>query len=286
MLDVSALRSMRPLIMTPSHDGKFFANYTAASIALIGAGNEVGLPVNFMFHCGESLITRARNQCVAKFMADPQWTHLVWIDADIGYSAQAFFRLLLADYDIAAGVYPLKREFWPAEGLSAAMTAQEFADRYTIYTANSGNPNDSIINLAIQPDGFVAVDEAPTGFMAIKRDAIARMMQALPELKYVPEDYPPGTFDLHYLLFDTMIDPDSNRYLSEDYAFCKRWNKVGGRVFIDTYSNLSHQGQKIFRGDFARSLATDPRHVIHGPAGLTYNISGQEFLATNQPGPF
>jgi len=108
----------------------------------------------------------------------------------------------------------------------------------------------------------------------------------LPELKYVPEDYPAGTFDLHYLLFDTMIDPDSNRYLSEDYAFCKRWNKVGGRVFIDTHSNLSHQGQKVFRGDFARSLATDPRHVIHGPAGLTYNLTGLEFLATNMAGPF
>ena len=210
MLELSALRGMRPLIMTPSHDGKFFANYVASALALIGAGMEVGLPVNFMFHCGESLITRARNQCVAKFIVDPQWTHLVWIDGDIGYSAQSFFRLLLSDYDIAAGVYPLKREFWPAEGLPVGMTAQEYADRYTIYTANSGRPGDANIELAIQPDGFVAVDEAPTGFMAIKRSALERMMQALPELKYVPEDYPAGTFDLHYLLFDTMIDPDGS----------------------------------------------------------------------------
>jgi hypothetical protein len=286
MLEMSALRQFRPLIMTPSHDGKFFANYVASGMALLGAGVEAGLPVNFMFHCGESLITRARNQCAARFLADPQWTHLVWIDGDIGYSAMSLFRLLLSDYDIAAGVYPLKRENWPVEGLPAGTTQQDFADLYTSYTANSGRPKDETIDLHIQPDGFVAVHEAPTGFMSIKRDVFTRMRQAYPHLKYVPEDYPSGTFDLHYRFFDVMIDPDSGRYLSEDYAFCRLWNDMGGKVFIDTHSNLSHHGTKIYRGDFARSLARDPRNVVHGPGGLRYNITGLEYLASNPPGPF
>ena len=286
MLDVSALRQMRPLIMTPSHDGKFFANYIASSMALMGAGVELGLAVNFMFHCGESLITRARNQCVARFLADPQWTHLVWIDGDIGFSAVAFFRLLLSDYDIAAGVYPLKRENWPAEGLPAHTTQQDFIDLYTSYTANSGRTTDTTIDLAIQPDGFLAVREAPTGFMSIKRQALERLVVANPQLKYTPEDFPPGTLDLHYRLFDVMVDPDTNRYLSEDYAFCRLWNAVGGEVFIDTHSTLSHQGQKTYRGDFARSLQRNPASTVHGPIGKMYNITGAEYLATNPPGPF
>ena len=286
MLDISALRTMRPLIMTPSHDGKYFANYVASCMALMGAGIELGLPINFMFHCGESLVTRARNQCVARFLADSQWTHLVWIDGDIGFSAQAFIRLLLSDYEIAAGVYPLKREAWPEEGVPAGTTQQDFADRYTIYTANTGRPGQGTIDLPIQPDGFVEVNEAPTGFMSIKRSVFERMMREMPQLKYVPEDYPAGTFDLHYLFFDVMIDPETNRYLSEDYAFCKRWNSLGGKVFIDTHSNLSHQGSKLYKGDFARSLSIDPRNVIHGPAGQRYNITGMEYLASNPPGPF
>jgi hypothetical protein len=286
MLDISALRQMRPLIMTPSHDGKFFANYVASAMALMGASVEVGLPVNFMFHCGESLITRARNQCVARFLADPQWTHLVWVDGDIGYSPMAIFRLLLSDHDIAAGVYPLKRENWPAEGLPVGTTQQDFVDLYTSYTANSGRNDEDTIDLPIGPDGFVPVREAPTGFMSIKRQALERMIAAYPQLKYVPEECPDGTFELHYRLFDVMVDPDTNRYLSEDYAFCRLWIDIGEQVFIDTNSNLSHQGQKMYRGDFARSLHRAPANAVHGPVGKRYNITGLEFLASNPPGPF
>ncbi len=286
MLEFSALRQMRPLIMTPSHDGKFFANYVASAMALMAAGTEIGMPVNFMFHCGESLVTRARNQCVARFLAEPTWTHLVWVDGDIGYSALALFRLLLSNYNIAAGVYPLKKENWPAEGVPANTTQQDFVDLYTSYTANSGKPSDASIEISIQPDGFVAVTEAPTGFMAIKREVFLRMIRAYPQLKYVPEDCPNGTFDLHYRFFDVMVDPDSGRYLSEDYAFCRLWIDMGEKVFIDTHSNLSHQGMKMYRGDFARSLRRDPRNVIHGPSGKRYDISGMEYLGSNPPGPY
>lgn len=73
-------------------------------------------------HQGESLVTRARNDCVAKFLAAPEWTHLFRIDADIGFSSEATFRLLRSGYDIAAGVYPLKRENWPLNGVPAATT--------------------------------------------------------------------------------------------------------------------------------------------------------------------
>ena len=47
-----------------------------------------------MMQRGESLITRARNNCVATFLENKEWTHLFWIDSDIGFSAEAFYRLL------------------------------------------------------------------------------------------------------------------------------------------------------------------------------------------------
>ena len=285
MLDRSALRDFRPLIMTPSHDGTFFFTYLASTIQLMADASNVGLPINYMFQCGDSLVTRARNHLVAIFLSQPQWTHLMWIDADIGFSPEAFYRLLLADRDIAAGVYPLKRENWPAEGVPAGTTETDYAQLYTRYTANSGQAADPIVGLHIDEDGFMAVREAPTGFMLIKRDVFLRMIDAYPELKYTPDMIDAGPAQYSYLFFDVSLDPESNRYLSEDYTFCRRWEKMGGKIYVDANSNLAHMGGKIYRGDFAASLTRNAPWAVTAPAGKEYQVSGLEHLKSNPPGP-
>ena len=285
MLDRSALRDFRPLIMTPSHDGTFFFTYVASVIQLMGAAPAYGLPINFMFQAGDSLVTRARNHLVALFLSEPQWTHLMWIDADIGFSPDAFYRLLLSDRDIAAGVYPLKREDWPAEGVPAGTTESDFRQLYTRYTVNSGQASDPHVGLAIDQDGFMAVREAPTGFMLIKRHVFERMRAAYPDLHYTPDMI--GSIDpaLYYRFFDVSVDPESGRYLSEDYTFCRRWEAMGGTVHVDANSNLQHQGGKIFRVDFGASLIRDVRYAVTAPAGMRYVVTGIENVRPNPPGP-
>ena len=110
MLPASALSDMHPVIMTPSHDGKYFHNYTLSLVNLVHQAAAANIRIQVLLQRGESLITRARNNCVAEFMAHPEWTHLVFVDSDIDFSPQAFYRLLLSDHDVAAGVYPLKRK--------------------------------------------------------------------------------------------------------------------------------------------------------------------------------
>jgi hypothetical protein len=56
-----------------------------------------------------------------------------------------------------------------------------------------------------------------------------------------------------------MVDPDSGRYLSEDYAFCRRWRDIGGKVHVDLQCKLMHLGQHLFRGDLAESLRLQGR---------------------------
>ena len=85
MLPESALTQMYPVIMTPSHDGKYFHNYVLSLLNIVHTSAQNGWPLQVMMQRGESLITRARNNCVATFMAHPEWTHLFWIDSDIGF---------------------------------------------------------------------------------------------------------------------------------------------------------------------------------------------------------
>ncbi|QSI29522.1 hypothetical protein GNX71_07970 [Variovorax sp. RKNM96] len=285
MLDPSELRQFFPVVVSPSHDGKFFQNYVTSLLNFAIESERAGMRMQVLFHQGESLVTRARNNCVAQFLANPNWTHLFWIDADIGFSAQAAFRLLLSGYDIAAGVYPLKRENWPAEGVPAGTTQQQFEATFTRYTVNAkASEITSQVELEVQPDGFMKMTEAPTGFMVIKRAVFERLIASYPDLNYVPDSIGETDRGLHYRFFDVMVDPETRRYLSEDYGFCRLWSGLGESIYIDANSHLSHQGAKMYRGDFANSLLTSLPHAVGGPVGAAMVLKGREYLQPNLPG--
>ena len=286
MLPESALAQMYPVIMTPSHDGKYFHNYVLSMLNIVNYSASRGWPLQVMMQRGESLITRARNNCVASFLENPQWTHLFWIDADIGFSTQAFYRLLLADRDVVAGVYPLKRENWPAQGVPAGTTQADFERMYTAYTVNTDvAAGAQKISLKVDEQGFMQVNEAPTGFMVIKRAVFEKLMAAYPELNYISDsDYSSADKGLHYRFFDCMVDPQTKRYLSEDYTFCHLWRQIGGEIYVDAQSNLTHQGAKIYRGDFAQSLQTNLAQTIFAPKGTPLELEISAPLQSNLPG--
>lgn len=286
MLPDSALQAMHPVIMTPSHDGKYFHNYTISLLNLVSAAPQLGLNLQISLTRGESLITRARNNCVAAFLANKAWTHLFFIDSDIGFSPMAVKRLLLADRDIVGGVYPIKRENWPEDGLSATMTQAQFEAVYTSYTVNVNQVDEQDeVRLSVDADGFMEVDEAPTGFMMIKRQVFERMMTAYPDLQYRSDSDYSEDLGFHYRFFDCSVDPQSRRYLSEDYHFCHLWKKLGGKLFVDTQSNLSHQGTKLYQGAFAESLISNLPMAVSAPEGKRIKLDYAEPLKINPPPP-
>jgi hypothetical protein len=279
LLQTTELRNFSPLIATPCYGGMLCRNYALSLLALQKTFFGHGLPLDFHLRQGDSLVTRARNDCVAYFLSNPQFTHLFFIDGDIGFTPEAALRILRADRDIAAGVYPLKRKNWPAKGTPAGTTQAQFEAMYTRYAANTGKAGEDV-DLLIDSDGFMKVREAPTGFMCIKRGVFDRLIAAYPELQYTP-DWPKGTYPeggVHYRFFDTMVDPQSRRYLSEDYAFCRLWEAIGGEVFVDAKSNLSHQGETLYTGDFAQSLQTALNIAIGAPTGMRMRLRGVENL--------
>lgn len=252
MLPEQALTSMNVLFATPCYISNVTMNYVVSFFDLIRESTRLGLNFNTHLH-SESLVTRARNEIVKYFLSQDQYTHLFWIDSDVVFRPEAAFRLLLADRDVAAGIYPIKRFNWPAEGAQPGMTREQFEAGYMDYPFNPVDGKS--VSELVDGDGFLEVAEAPTGFMVIKRHVFHIMMEQYPNLKYVPDgpaNNPLANF--YWLFFDCMVDPDSGRYLSEDYAFCRRWRDIGGKVHADLDSRLQHLGQHLFRGDLAASL--------------------------------
>jgi hypothetical protein len=241
-------------IATPSYGATVTVGYVTGLLDLLGQANQTGLQVTVGFSSFESLVTRARNTMVANFLAEDRFTHLMWIDSDIGFTAADVMRLVQADRPVAAGVYPKKLDLWPAQGLPEAIPAgavkADFLARFAQYPVNA-----HFDTAEPDADGFLEVVDAPTGFMLIRREVFLKLIQRFPGARYLPYESAPAARPFHYTFFDTMVCPETGHYLSEDYAFCRRIGEIGVRPVIDTRSNLRHQGVANFEGDFARSLA-------------------------------
>lgn len=206
------------VIATPCYGGQVFQNYFMSIIKLIFLCNAHNIPLSFLVRGGDSLIPRIRNSIVAEVLANPTFTHLLWIDADIGFDPESIIRLLAVDRDVVCGLYPLKKLVWP-ETIPQDMTRDQWEARYTHY------PYNPVPGAKIDEQGFIEVLDAPTGMMMIKRGVLEKLCEAYPGLKYTPdhmlgmEGIKDAIKDHHYRLFDVMTE-ENGRYLSEDYAFC------------------------------------------------------------------
>ena len=250
---------MKVMFATPCYISAVSMNYVTSIFGLTLGTAHHGMECILHMH-SESLITRGRNNMVAEFLSRPDFTHLFWIDSDIAFSPDMAFRLLLANRDVVCGVYPIKSQNWPPEGLPQGTTKEDFEIRYTQYPFNPILHGAAPVGPYADAEGFIEVDEAPTGFMCIKRGVFTRMMEHYPELRYRPEGMPKDQRSLyHWLFFDCWLDPQTRRYLSEDYAFCRRWRDMGGKIWADANSRLKHLGQHVFEGDLKQSLVAQGR---------------------------
>jgi hypothetical protein len=253
VLTTEQLKGTHIAIATPCYGGQVFQNYFMSILKLVFNAHAQNVSLSFLIRGGDSLIPRIRNSMVAEFLATETYTHLLWVDADLGFEPEAVFRLIKANRDVAAGVYPMKTQAWP-EQIPQGMTKQEFEAKYARFPFN---PKDGKVK--IDEDGFIEVLDAPTGLMLIKREALMRMVDAYPDHKIIADNMP-GLEHIaekikkyDYRFFDVMTEPNG-RYLSEDYAFCRRWQAIGGRIFVDAASNITHQGAMLYGGNFLEHL--------------------------------
>ena len=100
--------------------------------------------------------------------------------------------------------------------------------------------------------GLAKVAYCGTGFLMIRREAVERMCAHYPQLKFKRDHSLDASTasDNRYALFDTMVD-GGGTYLSEDFAFCKRWTDMGGEIWADLDSKLQHVGPQTFTGDLS-----------------------------------
>ena len=259
-IPVGLLREKHIFIATPCYGGQIGEPYFRSMMRLAILCSKYDIPYTVSTLANESLVTRGRNTLTSFFMENKQATHLFFIDADIEFNPEDLLRMVAYDKDIIVGAYPKKAVNWDSI-ISAARrdeseTAQTIEGHSSNYVVNFDFMTDEDGNRTPQVqivDNLVKLKDAGTGFMCIKKEVIQKMMDAHPEMKYVNDINVDAKFEpFMYALFDTVIDPESRRYLSEDYMFCRTWQNMGGEVYLDPRTALNHVGHYTFRGNIRK----------------------------------
>ena len=258
-------------ILTPCYGGMCHLNYLCSLMKTIDIFKMYNFPIQIEFCRNDSLISRARNNLVAKAMVDPDMTHILFIDNDITWNPTDIFKLILADKHLIGGIYPLKNYFW---------------DKILSSNGNSGNAlntllekreNNSILNRLYSPEDFLKqnllkynvnymksnieidnniseVKHIATGFMMIQRVTIQKMILDYADTKYTDDVSFLSNLENQYAyaLFDCRVE--DNHYLSEDWLFCNRWAKIGGKIYMDVSIDLTHTGQEDYKGSYISTI--------------------------------
>jgi hypothetical protein len=244
----AASSSINLVVATPCFGGQISVLYAASLFKLqkqLRSHREINLKV--LFKDGDALITRARASLISQFLDDRSATHLLFIDADIGFEPEQVVRLIECGADICAAVYPIKRIDWDRVKQTIETARPNPAAAALKYVFEVDDPN-----AVTAKAGFVKVRYAGTGFLMIRRAALERMCAHYPQLRYKRDHSRDAATasDNRFALFECMIAEDGT-YLSEDFAFCKRWTAIGGEIWADLASRLNHVGPMAFCGDLS-----------------------------------
>jgi len=261
-------------ILTPCFGSICYVNYVHCLMNTIEIFKQFEIELIVEFCRNDSLVSRARNNLVAKAMNNPKMTHIMFIDNDITWDPTDILKLIISDKNLIGGVYPLKRYNW--ESLLKDNTNLEdknpnivqkwikkknnsqFKNSITDENAiqfNMVNYNINYIDKVLSIEKNIAkVKHLATGFMMIKRNVIEKMSKAFPSTKYVDDVHflKPEENEFAYALFDCGVE--EGHYFSEDWLFCHRWSKMGGSIWIDVTISLTHTGIEDFRGCYIASI--------------------------------
>jgi hypothetical protein len=220
-VNIDYLKTTRVHICLPCYGGQLTESTFMSFIKWANVARQLGIDWTVETMTNESLISRARNTLTAKFLHTKESTHLMFIDADIGWEPWHLLVMLNAQKDVIGGLYPMKSLpiKWCVNGIPDA------------------EQND--------PSGLIEVTKTGTGFLLIKRDVFDKL-NAHPAVKSFTNDIGLDPVLNIYMktYFDTAVR--ENRYYSEDWTFCENWRDIGGQVWVDKRVLLKHTGTYVF----------------------------------------
>lgn len=192
------------------------AGFTYALSHTTAALEKAGIAFELAIYSGNCHVDDSRNRLVRDFLLS-DCTDLVFLDADLGWHASDFVKLLGYNRDIVAGIYPKKNgdDHFPV----ILPEGEIWSDR----------------------DGLIEAVALPTGFLRIKRRVLELMAEDAEHYNAKHE----ADSAIACIFERTIID--GTRW-GGDYNFCRKWRAMGGKMYIDPAMRFEHSGEHTWTG--------------------------------------
>ena len=217
----------------PSYDSRVDVNFlysmmnTQNLLFHYGTENRLGIVQ------GDCYVARARNNLVSQFLKT-DFTHLFFIDSDMGWDAESVVKLIAHDKDFICGAYQTKNDKTPKT--------------YAIDPMMDGNEWK-------RDGGLIRLRGAATGFMCIKRSVFEKMIPNYPDIAYMNL-----SGEMEHAFFHCSIrklrNMDHPLWYGEDIDFSHKWIAMGGEIFCDPDMAFTHAGYKAYKCHLSTDMAS------------------------------
>jgi hypothetical protein len=209
---------MKIMIGTPAYANSVTPAYAISLSQTVLLLAQNGIEVFPLIPPSGSLLVAERNRILEAFWQS-DCTHLLCIDSDLGWPAEAVLAMLQQNKDFIAGVYP----------------ARKLENKFIFRPVT--NKDGSLVN----EEHLIKAEYIPAGFMLLSRNCISKMRDKFPELYYSPKDSRAVMEESTYCLFNTEVY--EGEFWGEDYVFCRRAREAGNEIWIDPLIQFNHAGQ-------------------------------------------
>lgn len=220
-------------VATPTQNGSLVHQYLTSYMQSFTDCIRKDIVLAPEFAVSFSLVQYARNWLVYQFLSEPKFTHLLWVDSDIGWNSTAIARLVESGKDVIGGSYTTKSPTKP------------------IYPFVACGPVDEA--------GIQEVTCLPGGFLLMSRKAVQALADASPEMvmEHGGEDY-----DVKHVCDLELITQEENgrvvrRLVGEDYVMQIRLRALGFKLYLLIDIEFVHVGLKEWLGNVSKAYVAE-----------------------------
>lgn len=212
---ISVNRDKSVLIATPFYMSQGFSLYFSAVLAATKYLSELKIKWDFVSINGDSYVDRAKNS-ILQIFRESGYSDLMMIDSDMQFNSSSFLRLALTNYDMVGVMYPTKNGW----------------NRYAGYPIVENGDH------VYDENGFIKADVLAGGMVKYSKNCVDKLSEKYADRYYIDETA--GYKGKTPVLFENECI-EGKRY-SEDYSICRKWQSMGGEIWIDPTADIKHYG--------------------------------------------